>query len=141
MNGPVRLARLLDDACDRHPDKLAIASRDGRLSFAELRDRAARLATAFAAADLGGERVATLLPNGPELIICYLACWAMIGGLSELYQSGFDVTGFNGPSSCKKSRTSSSGIRSEPAILMRRRRIPRSPGAHAGAVRRCRALT
>jgi long-chain acyl-CoA synthetase len=76
MDGPVRLARLLDDACARHPDKLAIASRDGRLSFAELRERAARLATAFADADLGGERVATLLPNGPELIVCYLACWA-----------------------------------------------------------------
>ena len=65
MDGPVRLARLLDDACDRHPDKLAIASRDGRLSFAELRERAARLATAFSDADLAGERVATLLPNGP----------------------------------------------------------------------------
>jgi long-chain acyl-CoA synthetase len=76
MDGPVHLARLLDDACDRHPDKLAIACRDGRLSFAELRERAARLATAFADADLGGERVATLLPNGPELIVCYLACWA-----------------------------------------------------------------
>src|SRR5262245_63896840 len=76
MGGPVRLARLLDDACDRHPGKLAIASRDDRLSFEQLRERAARLATAFADANLAGERVATLLPNGPELIVCYLACWA-----------------------------------------------------------------
>src|SRR5262249_23884655 len=35
-----------------------------------------RVHSAFAGARLGGERVATLLPNGPELIVCYLAGWA-----------------------------------------------------------------
>ena len=75
MDGPVRLAPLLDDACARHPDKIAIASGDRRLSFAGLRERAAHCA-ALADAGLAGERVATLLPNSPELIVCYLGCWA-----------------------------------------------------------------
>ena len=34
------------------------------------------MAAALVDAGLAGERVATLLPNGPELIVCYLACWA-----------------------------------------------------------------
>src|SRR5215472_12147785 len=76
MDAPVRLARLLDDACTRHADKLAIACGDRRLSFVELRQLSARLGAALADAGLAGERVATLLPNGPELIVCYLACWA-----------------------------------------------------------------
>jgi long-chain acyl-CoA synthetase len=76
MDAPVRLARLLDDACTRHADKLAIACGDRRLSFAELRQLSARLGAALADAGLAGARVATLLPNGPELIACYLACWA-----------------------------------------------------------------
>jgi non-ribosomal peptide synthetase component E (peptide arylation enzyme) len=43
MDPPVHLARLLDDACTRHPGKLAIASGDRRLAFAELRQLSARL--------------------------------------------------------------------------------------------------
>src|SRR4029450_13353544 len=31
---------------------------------------------ALAEAGLAGDRIATLLPNGPELIVCYLGCWA-----------------------------------------------------------------
>jgi long-chain acyl-CoA synthetase len=76
MDERPRLARLLDAACVHHPDKIAIVSGDRRLSYAELREKAARLAGTFTAADLAGDRIATLLPNGPELIVCYLACWA-----------------------------------------------------------------
>jgi long-chain acyl-CoA synthetase len=76
MAGPIRLAHLLDDACDRCPDKLAVAAGDRRLSFRELRDMAQRLAASFTDAGLAGERVATLLGNRPELLACYLGCWA-----------------------------------------------------------------
>src|SRR5262245_23320712 len=71
----MRLARLLDDSCARHPDKLAVVSADQRVSFRELDHLAGRLATSLADAGLAGERVATLLPNSPELLACYLACW------------------------------------------------------------------
>ena len=75
MSSPVALAHLLDEACARHPDKLAVAAGARRLSYAELDAMAARLATAFAGAGLAGERIATLLPNSPELLACYLGCW------------------------------------------------------------------
>jgi long-chain acyl-CoA synthetase len=76
MDERPRLARLLDAACGRHPEKIAIVGGDRQLSYAELRDMAARLAGTLTAAGLAGDRIATLLPNGPELIVCYLACWA-----------------------------------------------------------------
>ncbi|HEY8514760.1 MAG TPA: class I adenylate-forming enzyme family protein [Candidatus Binatia bacterium] len=69
------LSQLLDEPRSRHPDKLAVATSDRQLSYAELDDLARRLAASFADAGLAGQRVATLLPNGIELIVCYLACW------------------------------------------------------------------
>jgi non-ribosomal peptide synthetase component E (peptide arylation enzyme) len=68
MDERPRLARLLDAACGRHPDKIAIVSGDRQLSYAELRAMAAHLAGTLTAAGLAGDRIATLLPNGPELI-------------------------------------------------------------------------
>ncbi|MEW6269940.1 MAG: class I adenylate-forming enzyme family protein [Thermodesulfobacteriota bacterium] len=69
------LARLLDEPRARHPAKLAVACGDRQVSYAELDDLAQCLATALADAGLAGERLATLLPNGIELVVCYLACW------------------------------------------------------------------
>jgi len=74
MDERPHLARLLDAACERHPDKIAIVSGDRQVSCADLRETAARLAGTLADAGLAGDRIATLLPNGPELIVCYLAC-------------------------------------------------------------------
>ena len=70
-----RLDRLLDEplACD--PAKLALACGDRRVSYAELSDLERRIATALHDADLAGERVAFLLPNSIELVVCYLGCW------------------------------------------------------------------
>ena len=70
--------------CDRHaedPDRVALRheeadGRTGQLTFAELRDASARFAGALR--DLGvsrGDRVATLLPRTPELLIATLALW------------------------------------------------------------------
>lgn len=72
----MRLDDLLADACARHPDKVALVAGERRLTFSELRDEARRLAASLTDAGMAGERVATLLPNGPELIIAYLGCWA-----------------------------------------------------------------
>lgn len=74
--GDVRIAGLLDRAVAAHPDKLAVVDGERRFTFRELSQRKDRLASALAAAGLAGERVATLLPNGVELIDCSLACWA-----------------------------------------------------------------
>src|SRR5581483_2478659 len=67
MDAAPTLARLLDDALERRPDEPAVVCGDHATSFAELRELSLRLAGAFAAAGLRGERVATLLPNGVEL--------------------------------------------------------------------------
>lgn len=75
MTIPLRLAHLLDDAVMHQPNKLAIACGDVRLSFRELQIQAKRLAAGFVDAGFVGGQLATLIPNGPELVICYLACW------------------------------------------------------------------
>ena len=82
--GPaVALADLL---CDRHatqPERLAArfedaAGREVPLTFAELRDRSARFAGVLRDLGVGkGDRVATLLPKTPELLIATLALWRL----------------------------------------------------------------
>jgi len=81
----IRVARLLDGACERKPAAAALVGGEGAVSYAELRDMAARLAAAFADAGLAGERVATLLPNGVELIACDLGCW-MAGAIAVPFE-------------------------------------------------------
>jgi acetyl-CoA synthetase len=82
--GPsVSVADLL---CDRHatsPDRLALRYEDaaGTASahpFAEMRDRSARFASVLGAMGVAkGDRVATLLPKSPELMIATLAIWRL----------------------------------------------------------------
>src|SRR5262245_25797177 len=51
------------------PDKLAVLDGDVQLTFADLRERSRRLATALQARGLErGDRVAVLAPNGRELL-------------------------------------------------------------------------
>jgi long-chain acyl-CoA synthetase len=69
------LSGLLDASRARHPEKIAVTCGARQLTYAELDDAAQRLASALVDAGLTGDRVATLLPNGPELLLCYLACW------------------------------------------------------------------
>jgi len=70
-----RLDRLLDERTGRSPDALALADGGRRVTYGELSDLERRIATALHDAGLAGERVAFLLPNGVELVACYLGCW------------------------------------------------------------------
>lgn len=71
----ITLSHLLHEACKRHPKKLAIIDGERKIDFVTLQDMVDHLASAFINARLQGSRVATLLPNCLELIVCYLACW------------------------------------------------------------------
>lgn len=53
----------------------ALVCGERRLSYGELRDQAAALASALHARGVGaGDKVAAILPNGPEFVIAYFAC-------------------------------------------------------------------
>jgi 2-furoate---CoA ligase len=70
----VNLARSLEYAAERHPEREAVVDGGLQLSFVELRERAARLAGALA--DLGldrGERLAAVLRNRHETVSLYWA--------------------------------------------------------------------
>jgi len=70
----VNLARSLEYAAERHPEREAVVDGEVRLTFADLRKRAARLAGRLG--DLGlerGERLAAVLRNRHETITLYWA--------------------------------------------------------------------
>jgi 2-furoate---CoA ligase len=72
----VNLALSLLYAAERHPEREALADRGLRLSYAELRERAARLARGLS--ELGvqrGGRVAAVLDNRRETAELAWACW------------------------------------------------------------------
>lgn len=74
LDRSVRLARLLDDAPKAH-DSFPLVAAEERWKYAELDDAVGRLAAGLL--DLGlapGDRVASLMPNSPELVLHYLAC-------------------------------------------------------------------
>jgi acyl-CoA synthetase (AMP-forming)/AMP-acid ligase II len=67
-------ATILDESARKHAGRVAVAAADWSLTFAELADRAARLAGGFAGLGLApGDRVAALLPNGLDLVVTLLA--------------------------------------------------------------------
>jgi len=69
---PAPLPALLDDAAARFPDAPAILFYGRAISYRELRDEARRFARGLLAAGVArGERVALLLPNVPQAVICY----------------------------------------------------------------------
>jgi long-chain acyl-CoA synthetase len=70
---PESLVHMLRASVERNPDGLAIAEVGGeRLTFAELWDRAARVAGGLRAAGLNrGDRAAILLPNGVDWVLAF----------------------------------------------------------------------
>src|SRR6185295_4498438 len=70
----VNLARSLDYAAERHPEREAVVDGGVRLDYAELRGRAARLAGALVELGLErGERLAAVLRNRHETVSLYWA--------------------------------------------------------------------
>ena len=68
------LAQLVIDAAARSPEAVAVEGPDGVLSYAELDDRAARLAAIMAAAGVGkGDRVALWLEKSCAAIVAMQA--------------------------------------------------------------------
>ncbi|HSS03956.1 MAG TPA: long-chain fatty acid--CoA ligase [Solirubrobacterales bacterium] len=69
---PLNLASLLSENAERSPDAPAIRLGDIELSYAELDDRSARLATLLREAGVEpGDRVGVMLPNVPEFPVAY----------------------------------------------------------------------
>lgn len=60
---------ILEQRAAEQPDREIVRFRDGALTYGELDDRASRVANAFAELGLArGDKVAVLLPNGPEFL-------------------------------------------------------------------------
>ncbi|MEU4403168.1 amino acid adenylation domain-containing protein [Streptosporangium sp. NPDC023963] len=78
--GPAGVVELFEERVRLAPDAVAVSHGDRRLSYAELRERAARLAARLAAGGAGPETVvAVCARRGPELVVALLAT-AMAGG-------------------------------------------------------------
>lgn len=71
----VALSRLIAAHAERSGDRTALAYGDERWTYTDLGAAADALASEMAAAGLAGERVALMLPNRPETVISYLACF------------------------------------------------------------------
>jgi 2-furoate---CoA ligase len=71
----VNLAVSLLAAAERSPDAEALVGEAERLTYAELRERAARIASGLSACGVGrGDRVACVLANDPETVELYWGC-------------------------------------------------------------------
>jgi fatty-acyl-CoA synthase len=71
---PMTIGDMLDQVSEQYPDKEAIISEDGRLSYRELRDHVERVARAFLARGIQkGDKVSVWLSNCPEWISIQLA--------------------------------------------------------------------
>lgn len=79
---PATVAGLFCHALRHHPDNLAVATPDERLTYAELDERSRALAAHLVQLGLGkGSRVGTLLPNGVGWVVAWAAI-TRIGAIS-----------------------------------------------------------
>lgn len=71
---PGSIARILEAPARATPDREALVGDGRRFTFAELDHEVARAAGALAALGIGpGDRVAASLPNGPDIVVAFLA--------------------------------------------------------------------
>jgi long-chain acyl-CoA synthetase len=69
------IGNMLGLGLDTKPDELALVSAKTRMSWRQLEEISSRLAVQYLALGLEpGDRVASLMPNRPALIVHYLAC-------------------------------------------------------------------
>jgi long-chain acyl-CoA synthetase len=73
--GPATLARLIASHASSAGGRSGLVHAGRTWSYADLATCARALASAMAADRLAGERVALMLPNGPEAVLAYLACF------------------------------------------------------------------
>lgn len=70
------LGLLLDGARDKFPRKTALIFARAAYTYAELGNLVQRLATSLSQRGIqSGDRVAFLLPNCLEIVLCYYACF------------------------------------------------------------------
>jgi acyl-coenzyme A synthetase/AMP-(fatty) acid ligase len=75
LTRPNSIGKLLDHGLKTKPDDVALASARTQMSWRQLDETSTRLAAQYLALGLEpGDRVASLMPNRPALIIHYLAC-------------------------------------------------------------------
>jgi len=73
---PVSLVDLLRPGLEANPDAPAVVSADTHWTWRELDDRTDRVAAGLLALGLApGDRVASLMPNRPALLVFYIACF------------------------------------------------------------------
>jgi long-chain acyl-CoA synthetase len=85
---PATLARLVDAHISSAGGRSGLVHANRTWSYADLATGARALASAMTADQLTGERVALMLPNGPEAVLAYLACFeagAMATPLNSRY--------------------------------------------------------
>jgi len=84
----MRLERFLTDSARRFPNKVALVAGPSRLSFAELDERAGRIAAALAAAGVSrGDRIVIFADNGWEAVVSLFAA-AKAGAVFSLVNPG-----------------------------------------------------
>lgn len=70
----MNLADQLDTSAKRFPDKLAVVSEDEKMTYAGLKGAVDGLASAMNSLGISrGDRVAVMLPNGPDFVASYYA--------------------------------------------------------------------
>ncbi len=75
LEGRARVSEIFAKGAADRPEAAALVSRTGRLSWRGAEEASSRLAAAYLALGLRpGDRLASLMPNRPELVLHYVAC-------------------------------------------------------------------
>lgn len=75
LTQPNPIDALLDRGSQTNPDALALISAHAPMTWRQLHDHSDRLATQYLALGINpGDRIASLMPNRPALVVHYLAC-------------------------------------------------------------------
>lgn len=75
MNQARDLSRILGAGLSGDPDKTALIFEDEGYSYRRLDEESSALAARLASEGLSGEPLAFVLPNGPDIVVLYLACY------------------------------------------------------------------
>jgi long-chain acyl-CoA synthetase len=73
-NKAFTLSLMLREQTRKHPKRVGIIFNDQKITYSELEGRVGKLANALSDMMLGrGCKIAILLPNGPDFVVCYFA--------------------------------------------------------------------